>query len=89
MNPHLWAMSKAGIRLIWDFRGKDAEGMAIHHAKHLSEFARREKMTLDMTGVESVDTMHSYAYMDIEEQDMIPVRDALRPHRGLKIELDV
>lgn len=68
--------------MIWDFRGPDAEGIARHHAIHLKEFAEKENITSEDIGHTPVSDMYCLAYMVVEEKDMIPVRDALRPHRG-------
>lgn len=70
------------IKLIWDFRGPAAEKTAEHHEKHLKEFIAIEKTNLNITGYQHVNDMHSLAYMVVEEIEMIPVRDALKPHRG-------
>ncbi|BDD07911.1 hypothetical protein FUAX_03430 [Fulvitalea axinellae] len=70
------------IKLIWDFRGPHAQGTAEHHRIHLEEFVIKEGLSINDTGVEQINDMLSIAYMIVEEKDMIPVRDALRPHRG-------
>lgn len=70
------------IKLLWDFRGPDAAEIAKHHAKHLSEFIQREKLSAYKSGHEDLTQMHSVAYMVVEESQMIQVRDALLPHRG-------
>lgn len=70
------------IKLIWDFRGPDAEGIAKHHAIHLREFADREKILSEDIGHTPITDVYSTAHMVVNENDMLPVRDALRPHRG-------
>ena len=70
------------LKLIWDFRGPAAHKTAIHHEIHLKEYSAIEKLSLQITGVEQVTDMHSIAYLVVKEQDMKPVRDALKPHRG-------
>ena len=70
------------IKLIWDFRGPVARKTAEHHEKHLKEFIAIEKTNLSITGHQHVNDMHSLAYMVVEENEMISVRDALKPHRG-------
>ncbi|WP_459212300.1 hypothetical protein [Aquimarina rhabdastrellae] len=70
------------IKLIWDFRGPAAEKTAIHHVIHLKEFIVAEKITLDITGHQVLNDMHSIAYMVVTEETMKPIRDALKPHRG-------
>ncbi|NHM06385.1 hypothetical protein G4D82_04065 [Flavobacterium sp. CYK-4] len=70
------------IKLIWDFRGTVAIQTAIHHEKHLREYIRIEKLPLEITGHKIVDDSYAYAFMVVEEKDMIAVRDVLKPHRG-------
>ena len=70
------------IKLIWDFRGPAAEKTAEHHGKHLEEFNRIEKTALNIIGYEHINEVHSVAYMVVNEDEMISVRDALKPHRG-------
>jgi len=70
------------IKLIWDFRGPVAGKTAEHHEKHLKEFIAFEKLDLDITGYQHINEMYSFAYMVIEESNMITIRDALKPHRG-------
>ncbi len=70
------------LKLIWDFRGPVALKTAEHHEKHLKEYINLEKMDVNITGHEALSEIHSVAYMVVNELDMIPVRDALKPHRG-------
>ncbi|MFT4661125.1 MAG: hypothetical protein ACI8XB_001396 [Patiriisocius sp.] len=74
------------IRLVWDFHGSDSKETAEHHAKHLIQFAEKEKLSINVTGVEEISDQHFYAFLDVAKTEMIKVRDALRPHRGLQIE---
>ncbi|WP_353085403.1 hypothetical protein [Flavobacterium sp.] len=70
------------IKLIWDFRGPDAAKIAEHHEFHLKEFIQIEKITLNITGFTVLNEVYAIAYMVVEKSEMIPVRDALKPHRG-------
>jgi len=70
------------IKLIWDFRGISAEKTAEHHAIHLNEFASKQKLTVNKTGFEKINEMHTIAFIEVKEAEMINVRDALKPHRG-------
>jgi len=70
------------LKLIWDFHGPDADKIAQHHETHLKEYIKIEKLNLDITGYENISDMHSIAYMVVNENDMKPIRDALKPHRG-------
>jgi len=70
------------IKLIWDFRGPASAKTAEHHEIHLKEYIKIEKLPLEITGFQTYGEMHAVAFMVVEEQDMIAVRDALKPHRG-------
>jgi hypothetical protein len=76
-------MSK--IRLIWDFRGPTAAGIAAHHEKHLAEFARKQELAFYETGCDSHNEVFYSAWIVVEEPHMIALRDALRPHRGERL----
>ena len=71
------------IKLIWDFRGGDAQKMAEHHEKHLKEFMKsRNEFAIEITGVESINDVYTIAFLVITNDNMPAVRDILRPHRG-------
>lgn len=70
------------LKLIWDFRGPDALKIAEHHEIHLKEYIAIEKLSLDITGLEIVSEIHVIAFMVVNEGEMKPVRDTLKPHRG-------
>lgn len=70
------------IKLIWDFRGTDSAKIAQHHEIHLKEFINSEKIELNTTGFELINEYHAIAYMVVTDENMISVRDALKPHRG-------
>jgi hypothetical protein len=70
------------IRLIWDFRGAQSEGTAKHHAIHLKQFADKEGIAEFGNGSEAITPMHHIAYLIVEREHMIAVRDALRPDRA-------
>ena len=70
------------IKLIWDFRGEDAEKTAIHHEIHLKQFAQKENIEVIETGVEHETELFSFAFITVPEPQMKIVRDALIPHRG-------
>ncbi len=70
------------IKLIWDFRGPQAEITAKRHAHHLEEFTAAKALQLELNGHEKISDMHSIAYMVVFESAMPEVRDALKPHRG-------
>lgn len=70
------------IKLIWDFRGSVAAQTAEHHEVHLKEYILIEKLPLNITGFYIINDMHAIAFMVVEEENMIAVRDVLKPHRG-------
>ncbi len=75
-------MMEKKLKLIWDFRGPDAEKTAEHHEIHLKQFIEKENLPLKITGTEFFSEMYSTAYLVVYEKEMISVRDALKPHRG-------
>ncbi|MCK8141417.1 hypothetical protein MW871_05875 [Flavobacterium sp. I-SCBP12n] len=70
------------IKLIWDFRGPASSKTAEHHEIHLKEYIAIEKFPLDITGFEIINEMFAIAFMVVNEENMIAVRDTLKPHRG-------
>lgn len=70
------------LKLIWDFRGPDAMQIAVHHEVHLKEYIISENLNIEITGVEQLSELHSIAYLVVNEDEMKPIRDALKPHRG-------
>ena len=70
------------LKLIWDFRGPAGHKTAEHHLVHLKEYILSERLDISITGVEHLNDMHSIAFLVVDEDKMIPVRDTLRPHRG-------
>lgn len=70
------------IKLIWDFRGEAAAKTAEHHEIHLRQYIAIEKLPLNITGFEVVNSLHAIAFMVVSDEYMIGVRDALKPHRG-------
>ena len=70
------------IKLIWDFRGPASAKTAEHHEIHLKEYIRIEKLELKTTGFKVYDEMLAIAFMVVTDEEMIQVRDALKPHRG-------
>lgn len=70
------------IKLIWDFRGPASAKTAEHHEIHLKQYIAIEKLELNITGFETFGEMHAIAFMVVSEENMIVVRDALKPHRG-------
>lgn len=70
------------IKLIWDFRGETSAKIAEHHEIHLKEYIAIEKFPISITGFEIKNELHAIAFMVVTDENMIAVRDALKPHRG-------
>ncbi|RMB57384.1 hypothetical protein EAX61_11600 [Dokdonia sinensis] len=70
------------LKLIWDFRGPVAAQTAAHHVIHLKEYASAKALKNTLSGTETQNDMHTLAYLVVDEVDMPPVRDDLKPHRG-------
>jgi len=70
------------LKLIWDFRGPNGLQTAKHHEIHLKEFIKAENLNFNITGVETITPNHSLAFLVVNEDQMKPIRDALKPHRG-------
>ncbi|KJD35579.1 hypothetical protein PW52_07410 [Tamlana sedimentorum] len=70
------------LKLIWDFYGPNAEKTAQHHEIHLKEYIQIENLDIKITGCSTISDVHSIAFLVVNEPDMKPIRDALKPHRG-------
>ncbi|MHB0753978.1 hypothetical protein [Polaribacter sp. M15] len=70
------------IKLLWDFRGPDAQETAIHHTIHLKEFATLENLDFHEIDILEKNPMLFSAFITVAEKDMKIYRDALKPHRG-------
>jgi hypothetical protein len=70
------------IKLIWDFRGPEAQKIAEHHAIHLEEFAVKENLEFHEISTSEISEMYSTAFIIVNETNMLIYRDALKPHRG-------
>lgn len=70
------------IKLIWDFRGPNAEKTAEHHEIHLKDFLKINAMDNHLSGVEQINEFHFLAFLVVDEEQMKDFRDQLKPHRG-------
>lgn len=70
------------VKMIWDFRGPNAQKIAEHHKIHLDEFIQKEKLKDIETGTETISEMHHTAIMIIYPKDVDSLRSILKPHRG-------
>jgi hypothetical protein len=68
------------IKLIWDFRGP-ASAKRLNTTKFTKRIHRDGKLPLNITGFEQGE-MQAIAFMVVTDENMIQVRDALKPHRG-------
>jgi hypothetical protein len=74
------------IKLIWDFRGPESEKTAAHHSIHLAQYVQKFGLIHTTCGHNQISDLHWIAWVCVDEKDMISTRDALRPHRGQRIE---
>lgn len=70
------------IKLIWEIRGPEAIKTAEHHTHHLTEYLEDKKLKNRITGTESFTESFALAFMVVDEDEMIQVRDDLKPTRG-------
>lgn len=70
------------IKLIWDFRGPASAKTAEHHEIHLKEYIAIENLPIHLTGFEIINEMYAIAFMVVNDEQMIQLRDILKPHRG-------
>lgn len=69
--------------MVWE---DNPEEIAEHHETHLQEYIATQNLSVEITGFEALTELYAVAFMVIDEQDMKPIRDALKPHRGLVYE---
>lgn len=70
------------LKLIWDFRGPASQKTAEHHLVHLKEYISINALDISIAEVEILNDLHSLAFIVVDESEMKPIRDALKPHRG-------
>lgn len=74
------------IKIIWDFRGEDGHKTAVHHAIHLKEFCNNNTIKYQSIDTEEMSELHSMAYIITSKENVVVIRDALKPHRALVVE---
>lgn len=77
---HIWLIMEKKIKLIWDFRGPESVQTARHFEQHLRE-SPLYRAELE-SGTESLNGMHSIAFLIVPDGEMPHFRDRLKPHRG-------
>lgn len=70
------------VKLIWEFRGPNAQKTAEHHVVHLKEFGITEGIETTLCEVETVSEMYSMAFWVVDKNWMNDLRERLKPHRG-------
>lgn len=70
------------IKIIWDFRGEDGELTAKHHAIHLKEFCTKENIHVNEIGYSVLTEFHTIAFIETMKENVVIIRDALKPHRA-------
>lgn len=70
------------IRLIWNFRGPDAQKTAEHHVIHLKEFAEINGLIYHDSNILTENPFLCLAYIIINEKDLSIFKDRLKPDRG-------
>lgn len=75
------------LKLLWDFRGPHAQGIAQHHATHLDEFLRREGLAA-VSGSECLEQGHWTAWLIVERHEADRLRQVLRPNRAVEVDPD-
>ena len=70
-------------RFIWDFRGRDGHGTAIHHQKHLDAFALNNNIPSESYKIGLIDEtpIHSISYMEVDQQYEEILINLLKPQR--------
>ncbi len=70
------------IKLLWDFRGPNAEPIAKHHAVHLNEFVDAEGLQNTVCETQKMTEMYWITYLVVEKIHMNDLRERLKPNRG-------
>jgi len=74
------------IKLVWEFRGSEAEKTAEHHAIHLREYNQLHSRTDHECGTEKISDLYVIAYMIVPRDEMLHYRDHLKPQRAFVLE---
>ncbi|TXH54680.1 MAG: hypothetical protein E6Q89_07760 [Bacteroidia bacterium] len=71
------------IKLIWEYRGPEAQQIAEHYEHHLIEFIEEHKLLHKITGTERLSEMYSVAFMVVDESEIEKGRNILRPRKAV------
>lgn len=74
------------IKMIWDFKGEDGKATADHFVNHLEEFADKHQIEHYKVEVTPISKNNYAACMEVSEEHLTLVRDALQPHRAQWVE---
>lgn len=70
------------IKLLWDFRGPNAQPIAKHHASHLKEFVTAEGLQNTLCETQKMTDTHWIAFLVVEKRHINDLRERLKPNRG-------
>jgi len=70
------------IKIIWDFRGEDAQKIAEHHAVHVKEFCVKQNIPFHQINSEQKSVIHAIAFVTVDKSNITQIRDVLKPHRA-------
>lgn len=71
------------VKLIWEYRGPEAQQIAEHYEHHLVEFMEEHSLMYRIAGTESLSEMYSVAFMVVDESEIEMVRNILRPRKAV------
>ncbi|HRO84819.1 MAG TPA: hypothetical protein PK110_08370 [Niabella sp.] len=75
-------------KLIWEYRGPDAQMIAEHYEHHLEDFIKMRNLKSNQIGVEAYSEFYVTAFMIVREDELDVVRQALRPNKIKQLEED-
>ena len=74
-------MSKK-VKLTWNFSGNDSKKIADHFLIHLNEYIKHNDIIFFDMSVHILNEFSSTAYIIINQENLIKIRDDLRPHQA-------
>lgn len=73
------------LRLLWDYRGPNAQGIAEHFVNHLKSYAQRHELDEPPMGVLENRPGWWSAYLEAPEADFPELKKHLKPHRVIQV----